>query len=302
MRRALYGPKGFFSSGRGAGRARDFITSPEVGPLFGAVVARALDRWWLELGAPRPFVVIEYGSGSGALARAVVGAGPACAAAMQYVEIEQGVAPPGGPFGGVVLANELLDNLPFDLFERVGGYWNEVRVVAGGEVLAPASPDDAATLDRLAPDAPDGGRVPLQREAAQWVRDAVALVERGRVVAVDYVAKTADMAARPWPEWLRTYRSHGRGGHPLDAPGTQDITADVAVDQLPAPDVDRTQADFLRDNGIDDLVAEARAAWHAAAARPDLAALQERSRVNEAAALLDPAGLGGFRVLEWVVA
>ena len=49
-------------------------------------------------------------------------------------------------------------------------------------------------------------------------------VDRGRVVAIDYASDTAAMAARPWREWLRTYRGHERGEHPLRAPGTQDIT------------------------------------------------------------------------------
>ena len=40
---ALYGPEGFYTNGGGAGRGRDFLTSPEVGPLFGAVFGRALD-------------------------------------------------------------------------------------------------------------------------------------------------------------------------------------------------------------------------------------------------------------------
>jgi hypothetical protein len=59
------------------------------------------------------------------------------------------------------------------------------------------------------------------------------------------------------------------------------------------------QADWLRRWGVDDLVEEARAAWRAAAHAPDLAALAARSRVTEAGALLDPAGLGAFRVLAW---
>ena len=56
------------------------------------------------------------------------------------------------------------------------------------------------------------------------------------------------------------------------------------------------QAEWLRDVGLDDLVAEGRAAWDEGAARGDLAALAGRSRVNEAAALTDPAGLGAHRV------
>src|SRR5690348_8235326 len=66
---ALYDPTfGFFTRGSGAGRRRDFLTSPEVGPLFGAVLARALDTWWDELGCPDPFVFVDCGAGEGTLA------------------------------------------------------------------------------------------------------------------------------------------------------------------------------------------------------------------------------------------
>jgi SAM-dependent MidA family methyltransferase len=57
MNMALYGPEGFYNSGGRAGRRGDFITSPEVGPLFGAVLARALDAWWVEMGSPDDFRV-----------------------------------------------------------------------------------------------------------------------------------------------------------------------------------------------------------------------------------------------------
>ena len=58
-----------------------------------------------------------------------------------------------------------------------------------------------------------------------------------------------------------------------------------------------TQAEWLRAHGIDDLVAEADAARHDPAR--DLASLRLRSRLSEAPSLLDPAGLGGFAVVEW---
>src|SRR5438876_9099638 len=77
---ALYGDDGFFSRARGAGRAgRDFVTSPEVGPLFGALVARGLDRWWDQLDRPDPYLVVEAGAGRGRLARDVLAAAPVCA-------------------------------------------------------------------------------------------------------------------------------------------------------------------------------------------------------------------------------
>ncbi len=369
---ALYHPAhGFYSRGQGAGRDRDFLTSPEVGPLFGAVVARALDTWWADMGRPDPFVVVEAGAGAGTLAASVVAAAPRCAPALRYLLVERSellrrhparglhlepasvvlgpataeeddppppdpeAAPAGrprlaslaelpvGPFEGVVIANELLDNLAFGLLQRwghgsvgqdppkrdqnaVGGVrWDEVRV--GGdraEVLVPASPGLAAEADRWAPDAAEGSRIPLQRAAGAWLRSALTCLRRGRVVVVDYADTTPSLARRPWTEWTRTYRAHGRGNHALADLGAQDVTCEVAVDQLAGvrrPVSVRSQADFLAAHGIDALIGEARRTWHERAAIGDLAALAARSRVTEAAALTDPDGLGAFRVIEWEI-
>jgi SAM-dependent MidA family methyltransferase len=60
-----------------------------------------------------------------------------------------------------------------------------------------------------------------------------------------------------------------------------------------------TQADFLRRYGIERLVEEGKRVWRDNAPHPDLATMKMRSRVNEAEALLDRSGLGGFSVLEW---
>jgi SAM-dependent MidA family methyltransferase len=353
MEIALYDDAaGFYGAGGGAGRDRDFLTSPEVGPLFGAVLARALDRWWGEIGRPDPFVVVEAGAGVGTLAASVLAAAPACASALRYVTVERSErlralqgerlplelpalvlgpavptpdeepAPsprqgplvtalaelPAVPFAGVIVANELLDNLVFTLLERTEAGWAELRVGATGDTLVelavPAPPELAAEADRLAPSAPFGARVPLQHAAREWLRSALTLLTAGRLVAVDYGADTPDLAARPWTEWLRTYRGHGRGGHPLGDPGRVDITCEVAWDQLEPvrrPVSRVSQADFLQIHGIDDLRATAAAAWDAGAAAGGLEAVRARSRVSEAAALVDPVGLGAFDVVEWVV-
>jgi SAM-dependent MidA family methyltransferase len=354
----LYGEGGFYTAVGSAGvdHRGDFLTSPELGPLFGAVLARALDAWWSELGAPDPFVVVEAAAGVGTLARAVLSSAPACSSALRYLLVERSdrlrerqstvlalepaatvlgpMAPsdeddpdgasvlpgggprvaslgdlPAGPLVGVVFANELLDNLPFSLFERLGSGWAEVRVgesADGGfeEVLTPAEAADAELASRLVPAASVGARVPLQSAASDWLRTALRSLHRGRVVCVDYAATTAELAARPQGEWLRTYRGGGPGGLPLEAPGSQDITVEVCTDQLArvaVPVADRSQSEFLVAHGLESLVADARTAWEAAAARPDVEALKARSRVSEAAALADPAGLGSFRVLEWAV-
>lgn len=353
---ALYEPEaGFYSTGGGAGRHGDFLTSPELGPLFGAVIGRALDAWWSELGEPDPFVVVEAAAGEGSLAAAVLAAAPRCAPALRYLLVERsermrqrqparvalepssvvlgprgdegeddedsstaaGDGPrlaslddlPAAPFSGVVLANELLDNLPFTLLERSTGGWDEVRVGestgSGGlvEFLAPAPTTLASLAAELAPDADPGVRIPVQRRAAEWLRKVLRLLRGGRVVVVDYVATTAELASRPQGEWLRTYRSGGPGGHPLDTPGAQDITCEVCVDQLSrvrVPTSNRPQAEFLVAHGLAQLVDEAKDAWLRGAAGGGLEALRARSRIDEAAALTDPSGLGAFRVLEWV--
>jgi SAM-dependent MidA family methyltransferase len=169
------------------------------------------------------------------------------------------------------------------------------------EVLIPAAPDLVAEADDLAPNARPGDRLPLQHAAGAWVRDALGLIERGRLVVIDYARPTSALAQTPWQEWVRTYRAHDRASDPLVAPGSCDITCDVAIDQLPAPTLVSTQADLLLTHGIDVLVEEGRAVWRERAAIGDLAAIRARSRINEAEALLDPGGLGGFTVAEWTV-
>lgn len=217
-------------------------------------------------------------------ARSQPGVGPLFASAGEL---------PAEQFAGVVLANELLDNLPFGLLEMTAAGWAEVRV---GE-------RDGRLIEELVPcehdrDAPVGARVPVQRAACSWVEEARAQLRRGRVVAIDYADTTEYLLQRPWETWVRTYRGHARGWHPLEQPGKQDITCEVAVDQLPTPVVDRSQAEFLRAHDLDTIIAKYRGASGAGATLEELTA---RSRISEGAALVDESGLGAFRVLEWLV-
>ncbi len=313
---ALYGVEGFYTKADGgsAGRRGDFITSPEVGPLFGAVIARYLDAEWKRIGEPDEFTVVDAGAGPGTLARSVLAARPSCAAALRYIAVD--VSPsqrerhplgvdsvatmPTEQFDGVVIANELLDNLPFRLAVFDEG-WRESYVDVGPdsrfmEVLS-APFDPAPSV--LPAAAQFGARAPLVERAAAFVRDTRLLVRTGSVVAIDYGTPiTAMLAGRPYRDWLRTYRGNERGEHYLTSPGTQDITIDVPIDQLPEPDTVRAQAQFLQRWGIEELVEEGKRIWQEQAARPGLEAMRMRSRVSEAEALLDPAGLGGFLVAE----
>jgi SAM-dependent MidA family methyltransferase len=355
---ALYDEDGgFYATGGGAGRAgRDFVTSPEVGVLFGALVARYLDRAWAELARPDPFVVADAGASRGRLASDVLRAEPECSPALRYVLVERSAAlrvaqrelltlePADRAFGpavseepdeaprpvegigpiatslpelpalelaaGVVIANELLDNLPFRIAERAGGGWAEVRVGLGDEgfveVAVPASPEVAATAADVAAGAtiPTEARLPVPTATVDWLDECGHILRRGFLVVIDYADTAGSLAGRPQDEWLRTYRGHQRGGTPLAAPGAQDITATVPAEHLVAHAaqagfrlVERTsQAEWLAALGIDELVDAARGLWRERAAVADLEAIAARSRVTEAAALTDPSGLGAHSV------
>ncbi len=315
MRLALYGQGGFYTTGGRAGRrGGDFITSPEIGPLFGTVIARALDAWWKELGSPSRFDVVECGAGPGTLARSILAAQPECADAMHYVAVEisasqralhpQGVESretmPDGQFTGVILANELLDNLPCRLFV-FDDSWMEAFVAqaTGGQfVEVLRTPDVVPSCLPL--HAPLGSRAPIQDAAASWVRDCLSKIDRGRLLVFDYCsASTAELALTPWREWLRTYRDQGRGTHYLADPGSQDITAQVMIDQLPSGLATSTQMDFLTQWGIEELVREGTDYWESMKHAPDVAAMKMRSRLIEARSLTDSSGLGGFDTNVW---
>jgi SAM-dependent MidA family methyltransferase len=352
----------FFAAGRGAGRGgRDFVTSPEVGSLFGTLFARALDDAWRRLGEPDPFVFVDAGGGRGRLLADVLRAQPACAAALRAVLVERSAklrdearavldlepaAVALGPFAqdtvdepaepvlrsgpvvtaladlptvaltGVVAANELLDNLPVRLVQRGDGRWAEVRVALAADdarfvELLVAAPDDLATAaDGLAAGTVvrTGDRLPIATVAGDWLARVATTLPRGDLWVIDYADETAGLLARgpSGPRgWLRTYRAHGRGTGPLDRPGAQDITCDVALPWLRHAATragftvqhETTQTEWLRGWGLDDLVAAGRARWDAGAHRGDLDAIAGRSTALEGAGLTDPAGLGAHRVL-----
>jgi len=336
VERCLYHPEhGFYTAGVGvAGRRRgDFLTSPEVGPLFGDVIGRYLDRVWAELGRPDPFVVHDVGTGPGTLARrlAVVDGPSAEARTVRSFDRADGATAPAvrqAPSalasaaslpddlaGSVVIANEVLDNIAFRIVEYAAGTWHEVHVAPQSgsesalvEVRRPVDHPDkpvgavvvanlTADLTTAGIDVVDGLRVPILERARNWLTEVLAQ-QPAVVLAFDYGAPTtAELVARGG--WLRTYRQHKRGNDPLREPGHWDITTDVAFDQLPPPIELTDQATFLRRWGIDDLVAEGRRYWQLHAAQPDLKAFMMRSRVSESEALLDPSSLGRWLVAEW---
>ncbi len=303
---ALYDPSsGFYETGGGAGR--DFITSVEVGAVFAEVIAAALDTWWGELGKPNPFFFVEVGAGRGTFATNLLGAEPACLGALKYITVERSLAmretqedTHHGAFevraelpkdlhreAGVVFANELLDNMPVDIYDDADELCVKVKA------KAPLWTREVV-----------GRPFPEQTTACKWLRDALGVFGEGRVVAIDYMRTTAEMRELPMEHWLRAYKGQAKAHSVFDNPGEFDITCDVAIDQLRwvrTPIKEATQAEFLKMHGIEGLREKAENDWRSGASVGDLAALKAKSRISEVAALTEAGGLGGFTVCEWAI-
>ncbi len=328
---ALYGPDGFYADGGVAGRGGDFVTAVETGRDFAESVALELDAAWNAAEEPAVFVVVEGGAGVGTLCSDVYAVRPACSDALRWVMVERsdvqreaainrlahetfpdagqlpvaavrdiGEMQLGEPVS-IVLANELLDNLPVRVV-RKGEAWEELFVgLDDGSATAVWNELDSTASRRaerygslVAPSAP----FPLIDHAVQWVVKARRLLRPGgRVILFDYGATTLELSQRGLDGWLRTYSKQQRGLGVLENIGGQDITADVAFDQLPGGPRLESQQDWLTARGI--LERRAKAAALIDRNMSEASSLAAISRVQGIDALIEPDGLGGFVAATW---
>ncbi len=322
MELALYGKDGFFSSPvLRSERGGDFLTSPEVSPLFGATLAELVRREHERIGDP--FRLIEVAAGSGSLLNALlaihpveawaVEVSPAAAQALAQLvgsgRVVGSVSEVPGPLRGVVLANELLDNLPMAIAQLEEAGWRERWVGLDGDGLvfvdADPRPPVLAWLERFAGPVEIGGWVEVQLAAEQWTRDVVGRLEAGAVVLIDYGETAENLAPRRRDGTLRTYRAHHLGPHPLDEPGATDITADVNVTAIEAAAREAgaevevwRQDEYLASLGLRERISELRhEELELARAGDEMARLRLRTHRTEAETLLHPRGLGDFRVV-----
>jgi SAM-dependent MidA family methyltransferase len=271
MEEALYGDSGFY---RHARPADHFRTSVTAGPLFALAVRRLAGLVDEALGRPDPFDVVDLGAGGGELLAAL----PDVPTRWRLAGVDRHDPWPRD-VQGLVLANELLDNVPLEV--TFDGLLVEVSA-DGTERLGAAASDAARSW--AARWWPDRRRVEvgLARDEA-WAA-AVSCVARGLAVAVDYGHTTADRRTT-----LTGYRD-GRQTAPVPD-SSCDLTAHVALDSCAAATGAElwTQREALSLLGI-------------SAARPPRALAETDPRgylalladAGAAAELLDPRGLGAF--------
>lgn len=243
MEAALYGPGGFYVRPGGPGPAGHFRTSVHASALYAGAVARLLEWVDAELGRPERLDLVDVGAGRGELLTGVLAALPArTAARVRPYAVERAAEPAGldprvrwvaePPAGatGLLFANEWLDNVPLEIAED-GRY----VLVAPDGTETPGGPLEDADRDWLRrwwPGAagPDGGRAEIGRARDEAWAAAVATLDRGLAVAVDY-AHTRD--TRPPYGTLTGFRD-GRETAPVPD-GGRDVTAHVALDACAGP-------------------------------------------------------------------
>lgn len=291
MELALYTPGlGYYSAGAVKfGAEGDFVTAPEMTPLFGQTLARQVMQVLRQTGGS----VLELGAGRGRLAAAMLeemqraGTLPE-----QYLTLEvsadlkavqqaylRSVLPAAlyeklvwldtlpDVFTGVVVTNEVLDAVPVHLVRKQDGALQELGVgldAQEGLEMQPRPLTDAALLQTaMKLDLPDGYQSEICPQAQALVASLSASLQRGVLLFIDYGFSRAEYyhPQRTQGTLMCHYRHHAHGDVFL-YPGLQDLTAHVDFSAVAEAGITQGlqllgycgQAQFLINCGITDLM------------------------------------------------
>ncbi len=257
----LYAPGlGYYSAGASKfGEAGDFVTAPELGPLFGRCLARQCGQILARLDGGD---ILELGAGSGRLAVDLLLALEAAGSLPgRYRILEtsadlrqrqqqciEGLIPhlggrvdwldrPPAAFRGVILANEVLDALPVDCFRIHDGQVLARKVaLEEGRLCWQSEPEPDRELARqvraLAGRAgihlAEGYAGEFSPRLRGWLEQITAGLDSGVLLLIDYGGSRAEV----WHPGrvdgsLRCYYRHRLHDDPFFLPGLQDLTSDV---------------------------------------------------------------------------
>ena len=327
---ALYEPSlGYYCSGRQTmGREGDYLTSPEVSPIFGAMVGRQLREMWELMGSPARWDIVEVGAGNGTLCRDVLRwaqqRAPELFEATRYSVVElvpsqqarqrKGLEPGSlddkvcwpdempEAIEGCVLSNELLDSMPVHRVQADAGKLREVFVhwdgTHFGEVIRePSTPEMERYFGRLGLMPGEGCRAEVNLEAVDWMSRAGAALRTGFMLTFDYGYEAGELYA-PWRKegTLLCFYKHNPSNDPYARIGRQDMTSHVDFTSLRRAGEAAalktlglvSQAQFLTNLGIGEALP---------ASGGELSLEERLARRRAVSELVDPAGLGRIKVL-----
>jgi SAM-dependent MidA family methyltransferase len=310
------------------GKAGDFYTSSDVHAVFGRLLARQFDEMWRALGSPGHIDVVEIGPGRGLFAQDVLNWSekrfPEFFYALRYVLVESSPAlrqrieetlkyrfesgkaelrdlyPPteSSTANTIVFANEFFDALPVEILSVKGSLRVDTRDRRFIETWAKPSPEELEFLDRYSvhPEPHECIEAPLAGQHS--MEQIAASIHRGFLIAIDYGYTREEQLAGRHRGTLKAIRQHSVSANAYEAPGEQDITADVNFTALAAaaekhgmqPHKQVTQSQFLMGVGEANQFGDA---------FEDCRLPQERAKVAlQLKHLVTPAGMGeSFQVL-----
>lgn len=288
MAEALYHPAhGYYMTRDPFGIAGDFTTAPEISQMFGELIGVWCGERWQAMGRPESIHLLELGPGRGTMMCDVLraaGTQPEFVNAVsihlvetstvlrerQRVTLAESVIPvdamhwhaglealPSGPL--LVIANEFLDALPIQQFERTAEGWCERQITKDKTgfrfLLSSPLPSSETVIPRAIDESSDTGAIFETRpDAIKVARRIAAHISQhnGAALFIDYGHEVSSVG-----DTLQAIRGHSKCD-PLSEPGSADLTAHVdfeAFGQAAGDLVDVhgpvTQGDFLRRLGID---------------------------------------------------
>ncbi len=298
MQQALYTPVlGYYSNGlQKFGPSGDFITAPEVSPLFAQCLAGQVTEIFSQMDNP---CLLEFGAGSGVLAVELLSALEKHNALPEYYYIlelsaalqqrqKRQVAEkiphlsarvvwldqlPLQPLNAVVIANEVLDAMPVERFAITHGEMQTQGVtISDGHLVADfVAPETQALQVKQTIEQHCGQALPSNYHSEYnpailaWLQALSASLASAVVLLIDYGYHASEYYHSDRVDGtLMCYYRHRTHGNALWYPGLQDITAfvdfsDVAYSALEA-DFSvagyTSQAAFLLANGLSELHAE----------------------------------------------
>ncbi len=263
MQLALYAPQlGYYAAGArkfgDSASGGDFVTAPEISPLF----AQALAQQVAQLFEQVPARIVEFGAGSGVLARDLIAELARREVGLEsysIVEVSSDLADrqrarlqglpvnwlraPPDAFEGVMLANEVLDVMPVKLFVKRGNATFERGVVNrhGGSFAfdeRPASEDLASAVASIEAEQgvfPDGYASEVNLTAEGWMRSSGQWLARGALLVIDYGFPQREYyhPQRLMGTVMCHFRHHAHSD-PLWMAGLNDVTAHVDFSAMAA--------------------------------------------------------------------
>jgi SAM-dependent MidA family methyltransferase len=262
------------------GTGSDFVTAPEMSPLFGATLAAPVEE---ALDAAGADTLVEFGAGSGALAAQLLGALGPRVSRYRIVELsgalrerQRATLAPWAEriewldtwpeaMNAVVLGNEVLDAMPVKLLHFDGSAWLERGVAWAGDGLVWADRPTTLLPPHAGPFVP-GTVTEIHPQAEAFVRGLAERLERGAVFLIDYGFPEAEYYhPQRVGGTLMCHRGHQSDMDPLADLGEKDITAHVNFSAIALAAQDAgldvlgytSQASFLFNAGIAGALAKA---------------------------------------------